>query len=287
MLDATKQFSVIIPCLDVADTLAEQLDALAAQQATFCWEVIVVDNGSTDATVSIAESYGDRIDLTVIAEPKRGRHFACNAGAAEAQSPYLAFVDGDDVVQSGFVAAMREALNGYDMVAGIFVHDAFQGDGSMQHGPATSSALMSGYDFLPFASGGCTGIRKEAFDAVGGFDAEARFCEDTALSWNVQRAGFTLGPAPSAAVAVRQRSTYRTMFRQHRNFGQARVWLYREFKEAGMPRRPFRAALFDWLRIFRAVPFLGDTAVRIRWTRRLGRNIGFVKGSIVERQLFL
>lgn len=279
------ELSVVIPCLNVADTLWQQLDALTSQDATFDWEVIVVDNGSHDATLELARSYGDRLDISIVEEQERGRQFACNTGARAARSQHLAFIDGDDLVAPSFVRAMRRALDSYDIAAGQ--HENLPIDDSLGHGTRLSGGLIDGFGFLPFASGACTGIRRSTFMAVSGYHPAANYCEDADLSWRVQLAGYSIGSAPDAIVRYRQRSSLRSMFRQHRNFGQARVWLYREFKEAGMPRRSRSEVLLDWVRIFRAVPFLRDPDVRIRWTRRLGRNIGFVRGSIVERQLFL
>jgi len=279
--------SVVIPCLNVAATLGPQLDALSAQDADFEWEVVIADNGSTDQTVPLATSYTDRLQIAIVHEAMRGRQFACNTGARSANGKYLVFVDGDDVVQPGFLKAMAEGLACHEMAAGRFDNGQFADAGALQHGPTISDAIMSGYGFLPFASGGCTGIHADVFAQVGGFDADSNYCEDTALSWRVQLAGYQLGAVPGAVVAVRQRSTFASMFRQHRNFGKARVWLYRTFRDKGMPRRSGREISSDWTQIIRAVPHLRDVDVRTRWTRRLGRNVGFIVGSVTMRCRYL
>src|SRR3954453_11016098 len=75
--------SVVIPCLDAAEVLPRQLEALANQEREGAWDVIVGDHGSTDDTRAIAESYAGRLpSLRVVdASERQGRQHACNAGA--------------------------------------------------------------------------------------------------------------------------------------------------------------------------------------------------------------
>ena len=103
-----------------------------------------------------------------------------------------------------------------DLVAGWLENQKLAEDGGLQFGPATTDAIIKGDGFLPYASGACTGIRKDVFVEVGGFEADANYCEDADLSWRVQLAGYRLGSALEALVSYRQRSTFSSMFRQHR-----------------------------------------------------------------------
>jgi glycosyltransferase involved in cell wall biosynthesis len=280
--------SVVVPCLNAGQVLSVQLEALCAQEMSESWEVIIVDNDSSDDTKSVAESFRERLPaLTIVVEPRRGRHYACNRGAEVARGQALVFVDADDEVQPGFLSAMADALVHHAMVAGRFDNLKFAIEGALRHGEDVSDALLDGYGFLPFASGGCTGIRRAAFLEVGGFEDGADFCEDTVLSWRVQLAGFDLAPAPAAIVAVRQRSNYGSMFRQHRNYGKARVWLFKTFRDEGMRRRGAQEVAQDWGRLVLAVPRLADSGVRTRWIRRLGRSVGFIVGTMRYRCIYL
>ncbi len=86
--------SVVIPAYDAAETLARAVDSVLAQ--TFRdWELIVVDDGSRDETVAVAQGYGDR--LRVLRGPHLGPGEARNRGAATARGRYLAWLDADDV----------------------------------------------------------------------------------------------------------------------------------------------------------------------------------------------
>ncbi|MCY7392121.1 MAG: glycosyltransferase, partial [Leptolyngbyaceae cyanobacterium CAN_BIN12] len=60
------KLSVILPCYNGAETIAVQLNALVQQQWSEDWEVIVVNNGSTDNSVEIVEEYRDRLPLRIV-----------------------------------------------------------------------------------------------------------------------------------------------------------------------------------------------------------------------------
>src|SRR4051794_611750 len=76
------ELSVVIPAHNEERTIAAQLDALLAQEWDGSWEVVVVDNRSTDATAAVVQGYADRDDRVRLARaPERaGLNFARNAG---------------------------------------------------------------------------------------------------------------------------------------------------------------------------------------------------------------
>jgi GT2 family glycosyltransferase len=89
----TPRFSVVIPAFNAAATLARAIESVRAQS----WpahEIIVVDDGSTDATAGIARQFGDVVRL--IQQNNSGVSVARNAGAAAATGDWLAFLDADD-----------------------------------------------------------------------------------------------------------------------------------------------------------------------------------------------
>ena len=82
--------SVIIPCRNAEAYLARQFDALASQETSFAWELVLVDNGSTDRSVQIAETYAERMQLRVVPAPDRANQaYARNVGAKEAYAEKL------------------------------------------------------------------------------------------------------------------------------------------------------------------------------------------------------
>lgn len=102
--------SVIIPCHNAAGTLAEALDSVFAQ-AIDGLEAIVVDDGSTDGSAEVAERYLER-GLVLVRQANAGAAAARNRGIALARGEFLQFLDADDLLGPGKIAAQAAALRG-------------------------------------------------------------------------------------------------------------------------------------------------------------------------------
>ena len=191
------KLSVVIPCLNVADTIAIQLEALAKQQWSEPWEVIVADNGSTDGSMNVVKQYVSRLpNLRIVgASGKRGQAYARNMGAKSATGESLVFCDADDEVAPDWLAAMGEALSKWDFVAcridvyklsPPWVSETW--DHEQARGLQTSGLLS----LLPHAGGGTIGVKRRIHEEVGGFDESCRLLEDTDYCWRVQLKGTAL-----------------------------------------------------------------------------------------------
>jgi glycosyltransferase involved in cell wall biosynthesis len=111
------KLSVVIPCFNAASTLGTQLEALARQRYNQDWEVIIADNGSTDGSLAVAESYKSRLPgLRVVdSSDRRGAAHARNIGALNSTGDHLLYCDADDEVAPGWMAAMAEALSRHEL----------------------------------------------------------------------------------------------------------------------------------------------------------------------------
>jgi GT2 family glycosyltransferase len=250
---------------------------------------VIADNGSTDDTRAVAASYAKRLPGLRIADAagRPGRHYACNVGVGAARGRSVVFVDADDVVAPGYLAAMAAALREHPLVAARLDHAALDPEWMVGVGSAVqATGLQPGFGFLPFGGGCSLGIRRDAFDEIGGFREHATYCEDVDLCWRAQLRGHDIAYVPDAVVHYGPRPTMRGMFRQHRQYGCARALLYREFREFGMPRRSLRAAFRDWSDIIKGVVRVSSPAERARWSRRTGRAIGYLEGSVRYRVWF-
>jgi glycosyltransferase involved in cell wall biosynthesis len=92
---------IVLPCLDEADALPAALAGLPPG-----WPVVVVDNGSTDATVAVARAHG----AVVVTEPRRGYGAAVHTGLLAADSELVAVLDGDGSLDAAELPAMAAAV---------------------------------------------------------------------------------------------------------------------------------------------------------------------------------
>ncbi|GAC1413711.1 MAG: glycosyltransferase family 2 protein [Candidatus Velthaea sp.] len=175
--------SVIIATKDRAALLDGALRSLAAQTDAPVMEVIVVDNGSTDATKPVAEGHG----ATYIYEPVPNRGAARNRGIAAATGAIVLFIDDDVIVPPHFVAAHMRAH-----AAEIFPRAVSGPIINVSDSAARPAPGVTNYSGAFFCTCNVS-IRKSALDAVGGFDEEFRLYgwEDTELG--VRLRGFDVG----------------------------------------------------------------------------------------------
>jgi cellulose synthase/poly-beta-1,6-N-acetylglucosamine synthase-like glycosyltransferase len=224
--DLRPKLSVIIACLNGAATLGTQLEALAGQTCPVRWELLLADNGSTDASVAVAESFRPRIPgLRIIdASSHPGAGPARNFGVEQALGDWVAFCDADDEVAPDWLSAMAAALAQHPFVAGRFESHRLNGARVLRSRPLQQQDELQSSDIgarLPHAGGGNMGIHREDFLRVGGFDPTIRWLEDTDFSWRAQLAGVPLVFSSDVVVHVRLRQTFRSMYEQGRQYGLA------------------------------------------------------------------
>ena len=258
--------SVVVPVRNDAATLGCQLDALAAQEYEGEWELLVADNGSSDASREVAARHPGVRVLDASAVP--GPSFARNRGAAEARGDFLVFTDADDVVSSGWLAAMARAARQADLVAGRFA----------------GRATINTWQGLPFASGSNVGVWAAAFAELGGFDERLPVGEDIDLSFRARAAGLCLGFAPAAVVSASERASLRELAGQQRSYGDAQALLYRRY---GGRRPGLGRALVRWGRLAAILPAaLLSPAGRRWWVGEVALRWGRIVGSIRSRVLY-
>lgn len=94
--------SIIIPTYNRVRFVGEAIESALAQREGI--EVVVVDDGSTDETSSLLASFADRV--RIFRQPNAGPSAARNLGAQQARGEFLAFLDSDDILESGAVRAL-------------------------------------------------------------------------------------------------------------------------------------------------------------------------------------
>jgi glycosyltransferase involved in cell wall biosynthesis len=282
--------SVVIPARNQATRVARQLDALEAQTYAGVWEVIVVDNGSTDETAARALAYSSRLPgLRVVdASTRRGVNHARNVGASVARGDFLLFCDADDVVTPTWVERMAEAAETCDAVGGGLekVVPATRGAAPVV---VRSDGLWRWSGFLPFPSGANCGVRAALLRELEGFDE--RYVgggDDVHFFWRLQLHGHHVCSVPDAVVRYEERRTLREVAVQSFRYGVGDPRLFADFRGLGMPRRSLFVVVREWLLLLVLAPWYWiDRARRRHWVKRVARKIGRVSGSIRLRVLYL
>ena len=176
--------SVVIPAKNVAAFIGETLSSALAQSEV--GEVIVVDDGSTDNTVAIVRAIRDS-RVRLMTNDSAGVSAARNLGARYAGGEWLLFLDADDRLRSGAVAALMTAARGAPRAVLVYGdYNTIDSEGRQigRRGLLKGRRKPSGDVLTRLAAGnfivngGIALARAEAFRAVGGFDTSLRYCED-------------------------------------------------------------------------------------------------------------
>ena len=207
--------SVVVPAYNAEATLDETLHSVRAQTHA-ALEIIVVDDGSTDATRAVAERHAAAdARVQVLHQRNAGVAAARNAGWHHAQSPFIAFVDADDLwaptkierqltalvcggERIGLVYCWYAGIDAASRIVGLHHAPPWQGD-------VTQAILTSNF----IGNGSAALLRREALVAAGGFEAGlqargAQGCEDYLLYFRVAEA-WQFALVPERLVGYRQR----------------------------------------------------------------------------------
>ena len=188
--------SCIVPVYNGARFLAEALDSILAQTLPPT-EIIVVDDGSTDATTEVANAYAEHV--TYVQQPNAGPASARNRGIGLATGSFIAFLDADDLWQPQKLERQMQVL-GDSPEAGICI--TYLRNFWVEE-LAAERERMRGHDFakpMPGYVCQCLLARRSVFDSVGQFDESKRIGEDTDWFLRVERAGIAREILPEALV---------------------------------------------------------------------------------------
>lgn len=210
------EVSVIMAMRNAADTVAQQLDALAAQRTDVAWELVVSDNGSRDRSREIVANAAKSFPVPLVivdARDRSGVGAARNAGVLASHGRKLAFCDADDVVFPGWVQGAADALEHDAAVAGFCHRLAKPLD---RNSPVTNPEGIYRNAAGPALGGGNCAILRDVYFAVGGYDESmGRFGhEDSELSIRLAAAGFEARPAPDLRIHYRDSTDIRSQVRK-------------------------------------------------------------------------
>jgi glycosyltransferase involved in cell wall biosynthesis len=228
------KISLIIPVYNRPGEIEELLGSLV-RQTDGDFEVLIVEDGSTLTSQSVAEAHMEQLEIRYFTKPNSGPGPSRNFGAERAGGDYLIFLDSDCVIPPQYVETVRMELTEHPA-------DAF---GGPDEAHADFTRLQKAINFSMtslFTTGGIRGgterlgkfhprsfnmgYSREVHRATGGF-AEMRFGEDVDLSIRILGLGFTTRLIREAYVYHKRRTSLRQFFKQVYNSGIARINLHK------------------------------------------------------------
>ncbi|MEW6531399.1 MAG: glycosyltransferase [Thermodesulfobacteriota bacterium] len=235
MTNSIPLFSVVIPMHNSARTIRRCLDSLGALSHS-SYEVILVDDGSTDETTAIARSYDA---FRLIELPKGGPSRARNEGVRHAQGHLVAFTDSDCVVDEHWLTELEKG----------FIDQNVAGVGGAQRSPVDESEAGRTFQEFMQAIGFVTGYvqtgrvmketnhnpscnvayKREVLGKVDGFDESLWPGEDVEIDLKIRRLGYKLIFNPAAMVGHYRPATYRDFAHMMERYGHCQGRLVRKY----------------------------------------------------------
>jgi O-antigen biosynthesis protein len=230
--EAWPMVSVVVCTYNGSRTLQDTIDGMK-QLAYPNFEVIIVDNGSTDGLTSqIAHGSGFR----VIQTPPTGLSAARNTGLMESRGEIIAYIDDDarpdphwlHYLVNSFMTSDHCGIGGPNLQP--------PGDGLIAECVANSPGgpvhIMLTDEIAEHIPGCNMAFRKSQLEAVGGFDPQFRVAgDDVDICWRLQSQGWTIGFSPAALVWHHRRNSTPAYVRQQRGYGRAEALLERKWRE--------------------------------------------------------
>jgi glycosyltransferase involved in cell wall biosynthesis len=223
-MSASIMVSVVVPVRNGGALLERALHSLLRQEyPRDRYEVLVVDNGSTDGSAATAQ----RLGVSPLSEPRPGPQFARNRGIAQAKGDVVAFTDADCEVPRDWIGGLVEALRDREAVmarivadsegnryarARAHLHGLFLDDCSRRHRINRLDRLDTGN----------AAVWRRVLDEVGGFDPEFFACEDSDLGARIAERGGRIAFAETPVVRHGYEGRIATSLRKAKTVG--RMW---------------------------------------------------------------
>ncbi|MBV9284031.1 MAG: glycosyltransferase, partial [Acidimicrobiia bacterium] len=243
--------SVVVPAHNEARVIDKTITAIRRLRTQPC-QVIVVDDGSTDATAAVARARG----VTVLTQPRRGKAAALNAGVAEATGDVVVVLDADTVLRPDFVdvALAHFADPAVGAVAGNVKVGNRQGLlGRLQALEYIASLNLdrraqAELNVVAVVPGAAGAFRRVALADVGGYPTDT-LVEDMDLTVSLLRAGWRIPYEPAAVAYTEAPESMRHVLRQRRRWSFGTLQVVAKHGDAFLDPRSGRVGLvaLPWL----------------------------------------
>jgi len=218
--------SIIVPAYNAEKTIKRLIDSFLKQNYTKDYEVIIVDDGSSDSTVKIVSQYKN---IRLIRQNNSGPAAARNRGAFEANGEIILFTDSDCEVSSGWIEQMIAPLKESPEVIGVKgVYQTRQKEfiaRFVQLEYEDKYDKMKKDSYIDFIDTYSAGFKKEAFLNIGGYDSTfpVACAEDVDLSYRLAKKGYKMVFNPKAIVFHTHPATLKSYLRKKFKFAYWRI----------------------------------------------------------------
>lgn len=182
------RISVVIPVFNGELFLRKALESVAAQ-SSLPYEIIVVDDGSTDGTKDVVTTFSSAIPVSYHHQQNQGAGAARNRGVSVARGDWIAFLDADDTWKPHKLATQVEYLQTHPEAQFVYSKTTVTDEGGKPVNsipqPASLEPLIFGD--RPFARPSTVLVRKDLLDVVGGFCSRLKIYEDLELFARIDR----------------------------------------------------------------------------------------------------
>ncbi len=220
--------SVVVCSYNGSRTIRECLEGIVRLDYPD-FEAIVVDDGSTDTTASIAAEYTGA-GVRLIRTEQRGLSNARNTGLAAATGEIVAYIDDDASPDPHWLTYLAHAFSRSPHAAVGGPNIAPRGNGLVSEcvagSPGNPVHVLLDDERAEHVPGCNIAIRRSCLEAIGGFDPRYRTAgDDVDVCWRLRDRGWTLGFNPAAMVWHRPRGSVRAFWKQQRGYGRAEALL--------------------------------------------------------------
>ena len=265
-------FSVVIPLYNKEDCIEKTLHSVL-NQSYLNFEVIIVDDGSTDQSVEIVSSINDQ-RIRLITQPNGGPSAARNTGIQNSSGDFIAFIDADDIWDLDYLLEMDQLIK--DFPNGVlygFNYTIIENGNTLEKVTKDFRGYIDerwkSFPFFFCTSASC--CRTIALKTIGGFDERMIYGEDMDVWFRLLLKG--KGVLDSRIMAYYYKDADDTLTKHNMPLEKHLPYYLDKYKEARSDNHDFRR-FFDEQMIYRLYPYLFDKKYK-KEVRRLSKQLDY------------
>lgn len=227
MINTFKDISIIIPCYNTQSLfLEEAISSVKVYKGEFSYEIIIVDDGSSDIkTTKFLDGIEDDT-IKIIYQPNGGPAVARNTGVKNSGSEFVLFLDSDDKIKPNYIDEGIKRLKKYEHIGVVYANADSFGDNSRENFKALpfDIATLLIRNYIPM----CVVMRRKIWEEVGGIDEQLIQYEDWEFWIRIYKAGWKFEFLTEPMFDYRIQNTSLIAQDPNEKFRQAVAYIYKK-----------------------------------------------------------